>query len=131
VAYDSYLTPESIAPAKWCLRGSVATPAHLLLTRHSLTLVRPFGNLSSRIMSAMIAKSIVPRVEIDTSDGRVTLTNAKIVNVAPSHRFGPPTGHSEGSHCNEIEEFDLVFQKITFPNVFKSKSMKDDWISQT
>jgi hypothetical protein len=32
-------------------------------------------------------------------------------------------------HTNELEEFDLVFQKITYTNIFKSKGGTDDWLA--
>ena len=84
---------ESISPTKWSLAGSVTTPAYLLRTSNSLKVVRPFGPLTSQIRFAMRAKSILPLVEINTPDGKVTLVNAKIVNI----KLYVPPGKQESS----------------------------------
>jgi len=87
-------------------------------------------------MSAVLKKTILPKVEINTPNGIVTLTNAQIVKgvpFLPKHGTGRQGegGHAEPNDTYEIEEFDLTFSTITFTNVFKSKSGKDSWSSQT
>lgn len=66
----------------------------------------------------MVAESILPKVEINTPNGKVTLVNAKIVGIA---RYVPPPkskgSHVEGVDTNELEEFSFTFQKITVENL--------------
>ena len=86
---------EHVGPGQSYLAGTLTTPVHLLGAGHSLKLMRPFDALSPRIAAAMTAQSTLPRLEIDTPDSKITLLNAKIVNIAhPSH--GTPKGG--GSH---------------------------------
>ena len=64
----------------------------------------------------------------------ITLTNATISKVnqfrpvlippAKKPKHGLP---SQQIHTNELEEFQLVFQKITYTNVSGKKSASDDW----
>jgi type VI protein secretion system component Hcp len=137
---------ESITPAKASLLGSVMIgPSELplsqmtlpqLLASHSLKLVHRRGPASSQIMSAMLKKTILPKVEINTPNGMVTLTNAHVVKGMPSlpkQGTGRQLGSSsaELNDTNELEEFDLTFSKITYTNGLKSKSGQDDWTSQT
>ena len=119
---------EIIAPAKWSLVGSVTTPAHLLRTSNSLQIVHRFGVLSSGIRSAMLAKSILPEVEINTPNGKLTLVNAKIVNIA--HYFPPAKSKGsdvEGVDANEQEELHFVFQRITIGNLNAGTSVTGGW----
>jgi type VI secretion system Hcp family effector len=63
----------------------------------------------------------------------ISLTNGAIVNYKTYHGLqAPPVNHprpgSMSVHTNELEEFDLTFQKITYTNVLKSKSTTDDWL---
>jgi hypothetical protein len=119
---------EIIAPAKWSLVGSVTTPAHLLRTGNSLKIVHRFGALSSGIMSAMLAKSIVPKVEINTPNGTVALVNANIVGIAPYFPPAKPKGsHVEGADTNELEEIQITFQTITYGNLNTGTSVTGGW----
>jgi type VI secretion system secreted protein Hcp len=62
---------------------------------------------------------------------RITLTNAEISKV---NRYTPrltstgpgPSKHA-GINTQELEEIELVFQKISFTNVAGSTSASDDW----
>jgi hypothetical protein len=123
---------EIIAPAKWSLVGSVTTPAHLLRTSNSLQIVHRFGVVSSGIRSAMLAKSILPIVEINTPNAKVILVNATIVNIA---HYVPPAkskgSHVEGGDTNELEEFQITFQKITVENLGAGTSAADNWTNVT
>jgi type VI secretion system secreted protein Hcp len=59
--------------------------------------------------------------------GKIALTDAAIAKYTwkpKPHRHG---SSSSQAHTNELEEFDLTFSKITYSNVFASKSSKDDW----
>ena len=72
----------------------------------------------------------------ETPIARITLTNASIANYKTFHDLqGPTSNHprpgSTSLHTNELEEFELVFQKITFTEVLKSKGGTDDWLAQT
>jgi hypothetical protein len=136
---------ESITPAKWCLVGSVTAPEHLLQTSRSLKVVRRFGVLSSQIMSAMNRQSILPVVEINTGDGKITLVNAKIVNIVPHvphttpERSTPPSGFVAGVYAAtdntvtkrrnpyEQEEVWFAFQMIDFRSIGGGKKLHDDW----
>jgi type VI protein secretion system component Hcp len=99
----------------------------------SLKLVHRRGPASSLLVSAMVNKSILPKVEINTPTGVVTLTNAQILKSGislPKHGTGRPGG--ERNDTNELEEFDLTFQKIIYTNISKGgKSSKDDWTPTT
>jgi hypothetical protein len=48
--------------------------------------------------------------------------------VLGSHTFSGGTA-TEQNHTNELEEFSLTFQKITYANVDSSKSATDDWLT--
>jgi type VI protein secretion system component Hcp len=123
-------TVESIGPGRWRLAGSVKSAEHLLPLSHSLKLTRHINALSPQIQFAAIIKSTLPKVEIKTPGGIVTLLNAKIVDVAsPVRRYTPNEGTSrELYHANELEEIDLTFRTITFTNAKSSTSASDDWI---
>ena len=138
---------ESISPTKWSLAGSVTTPAHLLRTSNSLTVVRPFGTLTSQIRFAMSAKSILPVVEINTENGKVTLVNAKIVSIQPyippakPESSMPPSGFVAGIYAEndnttsvpkgrnryEQEEIKFAFQQIEFSGSSGITGASDDW----
>jgi type VI protein secretion system component Hcp len=93
----------------------------------------------------MLSKSILPKVEINTPNGIVTLVNAQIVNIKPyvphatPERSMPPSGFVAGVYAvkdgtvpkrrnpHELEEFDLVFNKITYTNVLGGKAAQDSW----
>jgi hypothetical protein len=135
---------ESITPAKAFLVGSVMigpsglplSPMTLpqLLASRSLKLVHRRGPVSSQIISAGLKKTILPKVEINTPNGTVTLTNAQIVKgvpFLPKHGTGRQGGRAGSNDTYEIEEFDMTFSDVTFTNVFKNKSGKDSWSSQT
>lgn len=152
---DNFLTFESVTPAKACLVGSVMigpsgsplsqmTLPQLLASR-SLKVVHRFGPVSPQLRSAMLNKSILPKVEINTPNGIVTLVNAQIVNIKPyvphatPERSMPPSGFVAGVYAvkdgtvpkrrnpHELEEFDLVFNKITYTNVLGGKAAQDSW----
>jgi type VI secretion system Hcp family effector len=65
----------------------------------------------------------------------ITLTNAQIVgytrNVPPPVKPKPGSGTLRQMTTNELEEFDLVFQKITYTNASGSTSASDDWTPTT
>jgi type VI protein secretion system component Hcp len=111
---------QSLGPARWFLAGQVATGSGPVSSQHSLKIVRKRDHLSPQIKSAIAAKSVVPIIQIATPAGKVTLLNAKVVNVGPV----PPR-----QNTNELEEVELTFQKIEYTNVVRSRSATDDWMS--
>jgi len=103
---------ERITPTKSFLVGSVVFgPFGQPLSQMNLPQVRTGGSLklvhslwpvSPQIRSAMLNKTILPTVEINTPTGMVTLVNAKIVNIKPyvplpkPERIFPPSGFLPG-----------------------------------
>jgi type VI secretion system secreted protein Hcp len=62
----------------------------------------------------------------------IQLTGGAIVKYRTWHGILPGSGDElEQLHTNELEEFDLVFQKMTYSNTIKSKSASDDWGAMT
>ena len=124
---------ERIDPLGWSLAGSamigqfeqslswLTFRMNLRRTGGSLKFIRRFGPLSSSIRSAMLKKTNLPKVEINTANGTVTLENAQIVSIAP-HSKG---GHPEGRDTYEQEEVSFSFQKITWTD--SGKTAQDDW----
>lgn len=101
------------------LAGTLATPVHLLVAGRSLKLIRPFDALSPRIAALMTARSTLPVVDIDTPDSKLTLVNAKIVNIlrsvvpgAPkggtSHRPHRPQGFGLGIDHGQLGQWNLL-----------------------
>jgi type VI protein secretion system component Hcp len=115
----------------WHLVGSVTRDTTHL---SRITLIRKIDQLSPKIRAALgrnLASLTVP----DPNGGTFNLLNAVI---QPRNSKLPPLGHSPkgGSshgqvHSNEQEEFNLVFQKITYSNSIKSKSASDNWTAFT
>jgi len=114
---------ERIDATRWSLVGSVMIGPfeqsiswltfqmnlpQLRRTGGSLTVIHGFGPLSSQIRSAMLKNTILPKVQIHTPNGMVTLGNAKIVSIVPHFKGG----HSEGTDTHELTEFSFSFQKI-------------------
>jgi type VI protein secretion system component Hcp len=126
VHVDGRYIVESAGPV-WHFIG---IPSHA--SRCSLTLTRPRDALSPLIKSSV--GKLLTSVQITDPSGRsATLLNARItqpIATAPRGKNHWASG-PEALHSNEIEEFDLVFQKITFTNTLKSKSATDDWSAQT
>jgi hypothetical protein len=118
---------EILTPQRWSLRGSVVTPAHLLHKGNSLQIVRPSGILSSSIWSAMLRRSILPNVEINTPKDKITLVNARIVSIKPAWHSQTPSHHSETSY--EQTEVCFTFDKILIQNLLASTNPTDDWES--
>jgi type VI secretion system Hcp family effector len=108
-----------------------------------LTITKSVGSASPQLMNAHWKQEVMTTVVIeivgrpDTGAGevvieRITLTNASIANYKTFHGFqAPPTRHpgsgSMSVHNNELEQFDLTFQKITVISLFTSKSASDNW----
>jgi len=135
---------ESFTPARACLLGSVMTSGAVgqplspmtfqqIRASRSLKLVRRLDLVSSQIRSAILKKSILPKVEIYTSSGVITLTNALIVQVRPyrpKHGTGRHGG-SSGTGRNELEEIDWWFEWVTYTNDQGGKSGQDGWNATT
>lgn len=119
---------ESTAPQGWRLLGSIATSALLLRTGNSLTLIHRSGMLSSRIRFAMLAKSVLPKVEITGPNGKVTLINAKVVNVVPHF---PGVTHSQGGDTHDQERVSFTFQKIEISSPSSGAAGMDNWSTGT
>jgi type VI secretion system secreted protein Hcp len=61
----------------------------------------------------------------------IELTNATIAGYERIHALhgnSEQSSHASALSTNELERFKLIFQKITFTNVMKSKSTTDDWM---
>jgi hypothetical protein len=129
---------ERVASTDWSLVGSVMIgpfeqslswltyQMNLPLLRRkgcSLKVIHRFGPVSSQISSAMLKKTILPKVKITTPNGAVTLVNAKIVGIVPHFRGG----HSEGSDTYERTEISLTFQKIDVAWTGGGTTAQDDW----
>jgi type VI secretion system secreted protein Hcp len=104
-----------------------------------LTITKEVGVSSPQLLNAHWTNEVLNSMDIeivgrpDTGKGevvvsRITLTNATISNI---HRYTPSlSGHASSPHStNQLEEIDLVFQKITYSNVLGSTSASDDWTS--
>jgi len=62
----------------------------------------------------------------------IALTGGAIVKYRTWHGILPGSGDTlEQVHTNELEEFDMVFTKLTYSNAIKSKSAQDDWTAMT
>jgi hypothetical protein len=130
---------EGFTPARACLVGSVMTSGPLgqplsqtsfsqLQASRSLKLVHGFGLVSSQIRSAMLQKTILPKVEITTPNAKVTLVNAQVVNIDP---YRPPAEpkhhHPKGGVANEGTLVSFSFQKIDITWIKHSKANVDSW----
>jgi type VI secretion system Hcp family effector len=136
---------ERIAPTKWSLAGSVMIGPfeqslswltfqmnlpQLRRTGRSLKVIRRFGPVSSQIRDAMLKKTILPKVEIETPYYTVTLVNAQIAKIRSYHP--PATGtHSESRDTYEQEELSFSFQKIEFTWTGGGTTAQDDWNAQS
>jgi type VI secretion system secreted protein Hcp len=62
----------------------------------------------------------------------IALTGGAIVKYRTWHGILPGSGDElEQLGTNELEEFDMVFTKLTYSNAIKSKSAQDDWSAMT
>lgn len=60
----------------------------------------------------------------------ITLELGAVVRYRTFHGILPGSGESiEQVHTNELEEFDIVFQKVTYSNDLYSKTAIDNWQS--
>jgi type VI protein secretion system component Hcp len=76
----------------------------------------------------MNAKSILPKVEINTGNGKVTLVNATIVNIVPHVVPVTPKGsHAEGLDTHEQEQVSFTFQKIEYTGTSGGLASADSW----
>jgi type VI secretion system Hcp family effector len=111
-----------------------------------ISITKEVGGASPQLLNAHWTSEVLQSVVIqihgpsssqggggETLHHTISLTNAQIAgytrNVRPP--FNPGHGGSSRSQSltNELEEFQLTFQKITYTNVFNSKSASDDWTS--
>lgn len=132
---------ESFTPARACLLGSVMTSGPFgqplspmivarLLASRSLKLVRRLDLVSSQIRSAMLQKTILPKVEITTPNAKVTLVNAQVVKIDPYHPpVKPKHTHPKGSGTNEGTLVSITFNKIdiTWNKHHHKNPFQDDW----
>ena len=91
------------------------------------------GEVLGSIVLNLIQNDVKEPGGKETTVARITLTNASIANYKTFHGLqGPTSNHprpgSMSVHTNELEEFELVFQKITY-NLMGSTSTTDDWTS--
>jgi type VI secretion system secreted protein Hcp len=62
----------------------------------------------------------------------IQITGGAIVKYRTWHGILPGGGETlEQVHTNELEEFEMVFTKLTYSNAIKSKSAQDDWTAMT
>jgi type VI protein secretion system component Hcp len=101
---------QSIKPGGWNLGGSLLQPGQISQASRSVTLLRPADPLSLQIKSAFSAHSTVPQIVINTSKGKVTLTNATVTSFGtPARKHDPILGSLQN-----YEEITFNFQKITW-----------------
>jgi type VI secretion system secreted protein Hcp len=112
-----------------------------------ITIVREVDSASPLLWQALCTnESIVtatlsfarPSSGIGAAQGSLVLhtvlaiTGGAIVKYRTWHGVLPgSTEQVEQLHTNELEEFDLVFQKLNYSNMPASKSAQDDWAKMT
>jgi len=74
----------------------------------------------------MLKKSILPNVEINTPEDKITLVNARIVSIKPAWQSQTPSHHSETSSV-QSESVLFAFSQILIENLFASTNPADDW----
>jgi hypothetical protein len=117
---------EFAGPA-WHLVGNVKRHK---FNRYRLTFSRRPDILSARIRT--VGHSLLPAVQLtDLSGMSMLLAHVQILGPSKSRHNSPAlgSGHSKSKNSNELEEFDLVFTKITLTNLVGSTSATDDWTS--
>jgi type VI secretion system Hcp family effector len=141
------ITPRNLEQMLGQMRSESAVIARPLAGKRQhkpLTITKEWGVASPLYLNAHWTSEVLQSVVIqitgpgspqggsqETLHHTISLTNAQIVgytrNVRPP--FKPGHGGSSRSQLttNELEEVQLVFQKITFTNVLNSKSASDDW----
>ena len=95
----------------WHLAGSLqSVEAH---GNGELTVVRKIDALSPQISVAKSCQYVIPKVTITTpTGGQVHLQNAKV---------------TEQTDTNEVEDIEIVFQKIVFTYLGGGIGSADDW----
>jgi type VI secretion system Hcp family effector len=114
-------------------------------SNNPIVIVKQRDSSSTQLFHALSTQELLPAVQLNfiRSGGtggkeqvvsKITLTNAVIsrVNQFRPTQFVPPKkpklgGSTENNNSNELEEFQLTFQKIDYSNVFNSRSASDDW----
>jgi hypothetical protein len=106
-------TPPQSLGAHWHLAGSLEhVETH---GNGDLTLVRKIDALSPQISVAKTCQFVIPKLTITTpSGGLVHLQNAKV---------------TEQTDTNEVEEIQIVFQKITYTSMQGGISNADGWVT--
>ena len=108
-----------------------------------LVITKEKGSSSPLLFNAVCTREVLPSLDLYFTQGNpngteqvfvtITLTTATIVGYKTSHGLpSPPKRHptlgASSVHTNELEEFDLVFSKITYTWVKGGKSVSDDWL---
>jgi type VI secretion system Hcp family effector len=148
---NTTITPRNLASALFTVKAQYDQRAGLVSGKrqHSpLVIVKKTDSSSPNLFQHANANSVLPSIIItilrasdlasgkvagrpssgggETVVARITLTNATISDI---HRYTPALGghHSSSHDTNQLEEIELVFQKIDLTNVGGSTSSNDDW----
>jgi|SRR5579872_5452936 len=91
-------------------------------------LIRRKDALSSHIETAMAIHQVLPKVEVTTPSGKVTLWNARIVGIGPwTQKHGSSSKHTGNVDTHELTQVSLTFMKIDTGNSQNNNAGVDDW----
>jgi type VI secretion system Hcp family effector len=109
----------------------------------AITIIREVDEASPLLWSALCSNEGFKTATLSfarpsNADGKlvlyhtIALTSGAIVRYETYHGSKFSGAEDVGAvHSNEIEEFDLTFDKIIYTNTLKSKSGQDSWSAQT
>jgi type VI secretion system secreted protein Hcp len=103
-----------------------------------VTVIREVDAASPLLFAALCSNETFTQAKLSfvrpDNAGKLALYNSILLETGAVVRYrtyhGIGSGGNEGIdqvHTNELEEFDMVFQKITYSNDLKSKSAIDNW----
>ena len=92
-------------------------------------LIRRKDGMSPHIQTAMAIHQILPKVQITTPTGGVTLRNARVVGIGPwlPQQRGSSSKHGGSVDTYELEVVSLTFQKIDVEHKGSGTTASDDW----
>jgi type VI secretion system Hcp family effector len=141
------ITPRNLSQVLFQMAGESQAPAGQSTGKvqiSTIVITKEKDAASSQLFNVHCTQEVFPSLNLSfvrPSSGAgeqpyftISLTNGAIVNYKTYHGLqAPPINHprpgSMSVHTNELEEFQLTFQKITYTNVLKSKGATDDWLT--
>jgi type VI protein secretion system component Hcp len=93
-----------------------------------LQLTRRRDGRSWSLEHAMSIGKVLPKLEITTPEGNVTLLNAKIAGMGTAASHGG-SKHTGSNDTHELERVSFTFQKIDISNNNSGAAFDDDWSS--